>query len=89
MFDEVTKGKIWRSAQLCMATILITVVPVVSGQVINFLKTGTPIDWVIPLVMTIGIASTWVVNVAKEWYKGVDQSSGMPTGTSSADTAQV
>ncbi len=70
-FDSITKSKLWKSAQICFAALLLVDVPMLATIVNAYISDGTAMNFTVVLIADIGIASTWVVNTIMEWKKGL------------------
>lgn len=58
-------SKIKRSAIITLGGMVVTVVPVLTSEVIDYISTNDPLDFRTSIVLAIGALSTWCVNTAK------------------------
>lgn len=64
MFDY---QKLKTSALIMLGGILISVVPLMSSNLIEMINEGVAFDWKTPLVLTIGAFSTWIVATIRNY----------------------
>ena len=54
-------NKLKTSALIALGGILISIIPVISSNMIDVINKGVQFDWKTPTVLTIGATSTWLV----------------------------
>ena len=64
MFDY---KKLRSSALIALGGILISIVPVISLNLIDIIQEGAVFDWKTPTVLVIGAVSTWVVATVRNY----------------------
>jgi hypothetical protein len=57
--------KIKRSAVITLGGMVVTIVPVLTSEIIDYIANNNPVDLRTSLVLAIGAFSTWCVNTAK------------------------
>jgi len=60
--------KLKRSALLTLSGMAVTVIPVVTNELVDFVQTNDPIDLRTAIVLIIGSSSTFLVNVGKKSF---------------------
>lgn len=58
--------KLKRSAALVLSSMIVMIVPLLTGELIDFIQTGNAIDYKTSLILAIGASSTFIVNAAKQ-----------------------
>ncbi len=63
------KDKLIKSALIALGGALITVLPLLTVEITDWLTKSDPIDWKTPVAMAITAAGTWAVNTIRELIK--------------------
>jgi hypothetical protein len=63
------KEKLIKSALIALGGALITIVPLLTVEITDWLTKSDPIDWRTPLAMGITALGTWIVNTVRELIK--------------------
>jgi len=58
--------KVKTSALIVLATLIYTVIPFATIEVVQFLETSDPIDYKSILILAIGVCSPWITNSARQ-----------------------
>lgn len=58
--------KVKTSALIVLATLIYTVIPFATVEVVQFLQTNDPIDYKSILILAIGVCSPWITNTARQ-----------------------
>jgi len=61
--------KLKTSALIALGGIVISVLPVVSSNLIDVINKGASFNWQTPLTLIIGAVSTWIVATARNYVK--------------------
>jgi hypothetical protein len=63
------KDKLIKSALIALGGAALTIVPLLTAEVSDWLTTSNPIDWRTPLAMAVAALGTWIVNTIRELIK--------------------
>lgn len=55
-----------RSALITLGGMIVTIVPVLANEMMDFISTGDRLDYRTAIILAIGASSTWLVNSAKQ-----------------------
>lgn len=69
-FDPETIRKIWKSAEIASAGFLAGAVPLFILEMKDFILSGDPIDYRIPVAAGITAVGAWLYNTIQQWLKG-------------------
>jgi len=58
--------KMKRSALITLGGMIVTIVPVLANEMMDFISTGDRLDYRTAIILAIGASSTWLVNSAKQ-----------------------
>lgn len=58
--------KVKTSALIVFATLIYTVIPFATIEIVQFLQTNDPIDYKAILILAIGVCSPWITNTARQ-----------------------
>lgn len=60
--------KVRRSALITLSGMVVTIVPVLTGELVDYVQNNDPIDLRTAAILAIGASSTWIVNTGKKTY---------------------
>ena len=61
--------KLKTSALIMLGGILISTIPLISNNLIAMINDGDMFDWKIPVILTMGAVSTWIVATIRNYIK--------------------
>ena len=69
-FDSVTLQKIKKSATIAIVGIVLTAGSTLGASLLDYIASGTAIDWKTPLIMSLSALGAFIYNTLSEWLRG-------------------